>query len=440
MRVDATARVVALLTFLAGTARAQTPASAPAPASTTPAAKADDPLERAASEVRQGKLDEALGLIREASKTHPEWPTPRLILARMLLGADQAVLARRALELAAAEAPDDPSVYLTFATLALSEGRFSDTRLNAERALAALKVGKLADDRSRTVVAEANAALASVAEVRLDWPTAREHLLVWLESDPKNGPARQRLGRALFAVGKPDEAFRQLQQAAIDDPKLEPAGVSMGLLYGQKGDAAKAAEWFDYARKADPKSVAARLGYARWLLDRGRPDEAQPLADEAAAIAPGGKDVERLRGLLAWHRRDFAAAERAFEALHRDAPADVTIADLLARALIEQDDPAKKERALQLALANARQAPKSAEALATLGRAHYRLGHLDEAERLLRAATSGGQASADTAYFLARVLADRGRKDEARGILQKVTALPGTFAYCAEAKALLVSL
>ncbi len=435
MRAVTATKVTVLLLGLAASAPAQTPPAAPAGA-----AKADDPLERAAAAVRQGKVDEALGLIREAAKAHPEWPTPRLILARMLLKADQAALARRALEQAAAEAPDDPSVYLTFASIALSDGRLNDALLNAERGLAALKAHPLAADRSRTVVTEANAALASVAEARQDWAAARDYLLAWLEADAKNGPARQRLGRALFELGKADEAFRQLQQAAADDPKLDPAAVSMGLLSSQKGDAAKAAEWFDHARKADPKSVAARLGYARWLLERGRTEEAQPLADEAEALAPGSKDVQRLRGLLAWHRRDFVAAERAFESLHRDAPADVAAADLLARSLIEQDEPAKKQRALQLALANARQAPKSAEVLATLGRAHYRHGHLDEAERLLRAATSGGQASADTAYFLARVLADRGRKDEARAILQKVTALPGAFAYRTEAKALLVSL
>ena len=278
-----------------------------------------------------------------------------------------------------------------------------------------------------------------MAEARLDWSTAREHLLAWLETDPKNGPARQRVGRALFALGKPDEAFRQLQQAATDDPKLEPAGVSMGLLYGQKGDAAKAAEWFGYARKADPKSVAARLGYARWLLDQGRPDEARPVADEAACHRAGleGRRAApraprlaspRLRGGRAGVRG--AAPRRAGRRPDRRPPGACP-----GRA----GRPRQEGGALQLALANARQAPKSAESLATLGRAHYRLGHLDEAERC-SAPRPPAARPADTAYFLARVLADRGRKDEARGILQKVTALPGSFAYRAERRALLASL
>src|SRR4029077_7955744 len=131
---------------------------------------------------------------------------------------------------------------------------------------------------------------------------------------------------------------------------------------------------------------------------------------------------------------------RVFEGLNHSAPADTAIADLLALTLVEQDDSAKKLRGLQLAEVSARQAPQSAEAIATLGWAHYRSGHLDEATRLLRAAVASGRASGDTAYFLARVLADQGQTDSARKLLLAATTAAGSFAFREDAKKLLASL
>ena len=77
--------------------------------------------------------------------------------------------------------------------------------------------------------------------------------------------------------------------------------------------------------------------------------------------------------------------------------------------LIEQEDAAKRSRGLQLADVNALQFPRSAEVAATLGWALYRAGRLDQAEQKLRAAVTGGRTTADIAYFLASVLADKGQ-------------------------------
>ena len=76
----------------------------------------------------------------------------------------------------------------------------------------------------RSVRREALAGLASVAEARGDWKTTQERLNAWLDLDPKNGRVRQRLGRALFQLGKTDDAFAALTQAVKDEPTLEPAG------------------------------------------------------------------------------------------------------------------------------------------------------------------------------------------------------------------------
>src|SRR5438105_2510781 len=72
------------------------------------AVPADPAIEKALQVVREGRPDEALGLIRETAAKHPEWPPPRLILARMHFASNQAIEGRRSLERAAFETPEDP--------------------------------------------------------------------------------------------------------------------------------------------------------------------------------------------------------------------------------------------------------------------------------------------------------------------------------------------
>ena len=279
-----------------------------------------------------------------------------------------------------------------------------------------------------------------MAESREDWPAAQGHLLAWLELEPKAGQARQRLGGVLFRLGKPDEAFAALKQAVQDAPTLEPAGVTMARLYAQKGNLNKAQEWFDSALKLEPTSAPVRLAHAAWLLDQGRTAAAQQEVEQAVKLDRGSHEARRLQGLIAWHLRDLAAAERVLEALHREAPGDFAAANLLALCLVEQEDAAKRSRGLRLAEADAQQSPRSHEAAATLGWAHYCSGHLDQADKLLRAAVQGVRTTPDIAYFLARVLVDTGRTDDARKLLQSVTGLPGAFAHREDARALLKSM
>jgi tetratricopeptide (TPR) repeat protein len=404
------------------------------------AESSDKELEPAVAKAREGRVDEALGVIKEKAAKHPEWPPDQVILARVLFSVNQVVAGRRALEQAAAQAGDHPDVYLTLGGTALGDGRFSDALLNFEKVLSLTAASRWGAEKTKVFRREALAGLAAVAETREDWKSTQEHLTGWLELEPKNGQIRQRLGRALFRLGKIDDAFAAFKQAVLDTPVLEPAAVSMAWLYGQKGDPKKAEEWFDYAQKFEPKSARVRLAHSKWLLDLGRPTDARAEIDEALKLDPGLKDAQRLQALVTWHLRDLAGAQATLEPLHRDAPADSFVANLLALTLIEQDDKAKQSRGLQLADVNAQQFPGLPEIQATHGWALYRAGRLDPAEQKLRAAVTGVRTTPDIVYFLARVFADTGHADDARKLLQSATNSAGAFAHRRDAEALLKSL
>ena len=99
--------------------------------------------------IREGNDAEALRLIQDAATAQPSPPPARLELARVLFAANQSAKGRRSLEQAAAESPDDARVYLMFGSLALGEGRYSDARLNGEKALSLLEESKLDSKTAR---------------------------------------------------------------------------------------------------------------------------------------------------------------------------------------------------------------------------------------------------------------------------------------------------
>lgn len=434
------ASALALLLFLAGeAARAQQTKEQGAQAG---AAANDIAIDMATKSVREGRADDALALIKEAATRHPEWPPARLILARIYSSIGQPAQSRKILEQAIVDAPGNPDIILAFANVDLTDGRLHDAELNCEKILELAAKGEADAEKAASLRREANAGLAAVAENRQQWETARTYLLAWLKDSPKSGPARQRLGRALFQLGQRDEAFKELTQAYKDDPSLDLPGVTMAVLSAQKGDTKKAAEWYEQAQKIEPKNVKVKLAYARWLVDQGKPEDAAGVVDQAAKLAPESKEPDKLKALIAWHLRDLPTAEKLLDPLNRESPADAGIANLLALALVEQDDSAKRARGLQIAEVNARQYPQAPDIQATLGRAYYRAGMLDEAERALNTAvtSNNGQVTGDTAFFLSRLIADRGRVDDARRFLGSIVNLPGAFAYRKDAKELLAKL
>src|SRR4051812_1876949 len=92
-------------------------------------------IEKAGEALAKGKADEAYKLLQEAVKKNPTLPPARLMLARLYLSVEQEQaqrVGRSILEMAAAETPDHPEVYLTNGQIAGREGRLTDIILNCQ--------------------------------------------------------------------------------------------------------------------------------------------------------------------------------------------------------------------------------------------------------------------------------------------------------------------
>jgi tetratricopeptide (TPR) repeat protein len=415
----------------------RTPAG-PVPSIGTPAAKIKE-IEDAGAALQRGHLDDAYKHLQEAVKKNPNLPPARLMLARLLLatreGQQQGHIV---LEQAAAENLDHPEVFLTLGSLALAEGRLSETLLDCQKALDLCAADRWTADQKKNFQGQARTGMAAAYENRRDWAGARTHLAALLDLDPKNGPLRQRLARALFFLDKPDDAYAELQEAVKIDSSLEPATVGMGRLWTSKGDFTKAREWLEKAIKSEPNSLRVQLAYADWLLQQNEITQAKARADDASKLRPDDVDVLKLQSLIARIQRDFATAEKILRRVLVDAPNDFFAHNHLALVLADQSDIEQRKRAVQYAEMNARANTRSPEAAATLGYVLYRNGNMNGALQMLQSAVSlaGGQASSDTAYYLALVLADGDKAEDAKKLLKTALDSKGLFVYRNEAKTL----
>jgi tetratricopeptide (TPR) repeat protein len=122
--------------------------------------------------------------------------------------------------------------------------------------------------------------------------------------------------------------------------------------------------------------------------------------------------------------------------------------DVLSRdveeVLIEGDDEDGRRRALELADTNVAKyrenTPQQVNAVTTLAWVFYKLGRREDAEKILEQVRRSNALTSDGAYYVAKLLADRGEKDLARKILDEMLANEPMFATRSDATDLLAKL
>ncbi len=97
---------------------------------------------------------------------------------------------------------------------------------------------------------------------------------------------------------------------------------------------------------------------------------------------------------------------------------------------MEHDDQAKRDAALSQAIELTEAHSQSLRAQTTAGWIRYRLGQVDDAEPLLRAAARDGNGHPEAVYYLARLLYENNKQEEARKLANRLKPYvenPGLF-------------
>ncbi|MBX9656651.1 tetratricopeptide repeat protein [bacterium] len=417
----------------------------PAPGSPVPGSPADvaakaeaeklekyPELKEAIELIKQAKFAECLEKLNEAKKAHPELPTGRLLYAEILLRGNQIGAGRMELESAVTEAPDDPRGYLTLGGLAANEGRLTDAFLEFNEALKRAENFDFHEDKGKEkFIARTSIGRATVYERRKDWKNALADFEAALAVDPKDGNVRQRMARCFVQLGDNDRAMKELQQAKADTPSVSPPETAMATFYANDNQHEKAEEMFRKGIEADPSNPIVYSSFAQWLYSRNRGREAKEVVMNGLQTLPEARDLRTLRAILARHLKAYEEAEAELDDLLRDQPNNGLLINELALALVEQQDPQKQRRAMEIAVKLVQANSKSPDFVSTFGWVNYRMGQMDRAKQALDLAIklAGTQVRPDIYYYFAHILTEEGKNDEVKKLLTKIVQAEQPFAF-----------
>lgn len=389
-------------------------------------------------------LDGCVAILERARNNNPKLPPPGVMMAMLWLSANQLAPARAALEETTVKFSGDPEPYLMLGDLAFQDRRVTDSSVLFDRATQLTAAFDENPKRKRDFEIRCHAGTAAVAEARGQWETAQKHLTAWLALDPDNAGAHFRLGNVLFRIGKETEALDEFKQARkLDANALQPE-LALARLYDEtkKQDVAK--KWIESALKAAPDDPAVLLASAQWYLGQNDLKMAQAIADRVLTLDAKSLDGRIVRGVIARVARDYATAEKFFNEAHVQSPGNFAASNSLALVLIESPDKAAQQRAVEMAEANAARyredSPQQVNAITSLAWVYYKLGRREDAEKILDQIARNNALTSDGAYYVAKLLADRGEKDRARAILEEVLTNEAVFATRPDASDLLTKL
>ena len=401
-------------------------------------------ITNAIARFRDRDIDGCRAVLERARTNNAKLPPPGVMMSMLWLSVNQLNPARAELEETVVKYAGDPEPYLMLGDLAFQDRRITDAAVLFDKATD-LTAG-FADNakRKRDFEIRCSAGSAAVAEARKQWDTAQKHLAKWLELDPDNASAHQRMGIVLFQLGKETEALASFREAKKLDEKAVQPELALARLYDDARKKETAKKLIEAAIKAAPQDPAVLLASAQWYLGQEDLETAKTTAENALKIDPKSLEGRIVRGAIARVARDYKTAERFFNEAHVQSPGNFAASNSLALVLIESEDKQSQQRALEMAEANVamyrENSPQQINALTTLAWIYYKLGRREDAERILDQISRNNALTTDGAYYVARILVDRGEKDRARQILEEVLANEAMFATRPDAVDLLAKL
>ena len=393
---------------------------------------------------RDRDIDGCRAILERVKSNNVKMPPPGVMMAMLWLSVNQLSPARTELEDTVVKFPKDPEPYLMMGDLAFQDRRVTDADVLFAKAKQVSADYTENAKRKRDFDIRYNAGSAAVAEARKQWETAQTHLTEWLTLDPDNASAHQRMGIVLFQLADPKKALEQFSEAKKLDPKAVQPELAMARLYddAKKKDIAK--KLIEAAIVAAPKDPAVLLAAAQWYLGQNDLDRAKAIADDSIKLDGKSLEGKVVRGAIARVSRDYVTAEKFFNEAHVQSPGNFPASNSLALVLIESESKEMQQRALEMAEANAamhgEKSSQQVNALTTLAWVYYKLGRREDAEKILSQITQNNALTTDGAYYVSKLLSDRGEKDRAKKILEEVLSNEAMFATRADATELLAKL
>ena len=373
----------------------------------------------------RGKDDEALKWLGSAAEASgPRETRANFALVAWHLRKGQAAQAVEAAKVLLSKLPEDVEALQAYAAAQFANGDpagAKTTLTNAARR-AAFDTPRLVEVARQQVVSQ-------------DLKGAAYTLEKALSGTPNDPASIAMLSSVELAQGNVAQAEQRARQVIDANPKSALGYNLLAEVAMRRGQGAAALEALRKAHDID-KSAITLTRLMRAQASQGAQKAAVDSADTWLKKNPADNAVRSALAELLVRSRDFAGARKQYEAILKSSPSDTAVLNNLANVLIELKDAGAGDVA-ERALKND---PRNPVLLDTAGWANHRAGKADRALQLLRDARLRAPDNPDIRYHLAAVLAQAGRKGEAREELNAALRNDATFATAADAKQLLSTL
>ena len=350
---------------------------------------------------QDGKTDEALNLLEDNPPKDGEI-APILLQARLLQTVDRGDEALPLLEKSIRKYPDDKRLRLTYARTLVEQNRIDDAKVQFTTLLQQYPE----DDELRY-------SLALVCLEAKAWDEAEGYLRDLVERSAHVDSAHLNLGRIAEERNDPQGA---LNEYSLVGPGVEylPAQLRQADILIANGRSDEASRLLAQARGAEPDyAVQLYLIESESLANNGKEAQAWAVLDKALQQYPGDSSLLYTRAMLAEKRNDIPQLEKDLRTIIQREPDNTMALNALGYTLSDRTTRYAEAKAL---IEKAHQlSPDDPAVLDSLGWVNFRMGNLDEAERLLRDAYARFPDH-EVAAHLGEVLWAQGKHREARKI------------------------
>lgn len=330
---------------------------------------------------------------------------PILLRARLLQGSNRGDEALPLLEKSIRQYPDDKRLRLTYARMLVENNRMDDAKVE----FSSLVQQYPEDDELRY-------SLALVCLEAKAWEEAKVHLEDLIARGTHVDSAHLNLGRIAEERNDPESALLEYAQVGPGNDYL-PAQLRQADILMSNGKTAEAQSRLAVQRDTQPDyGIQLYLIEAETLSANNQGDKAWTVLEQALKQYPEDLNLLYTRAMLAEKRNDLAQMEKDLRLIIQRDPNNAMALNALGYTLSDRTTRYAEAKVL---IEQAHQLnPEDPAVLDSLGWVHFRLGNLDEAERLLRQALERFPDQ-EVAAHLGEVLWANGKQREARQIWSK---------------------
>ena len=384
-------------------------------------------LQLAIAHLHAGEIGLAQGALAEALRREPNFIEARLLLAELNLRTGAVRVALADLEQVIHQRPGTIGVYPLLGAAYLATGQPAKAREAFERFAAAVP----SDPRGPYLVGTALLAQGNIPDARKAFEVA-----LTLKSDFLE-PLSQLVAMDLGAKRSQTAVARVSRQIARH-PDSSGLQQLLGDVYANMRDVTSAEAAYLKAIELDSKSSAPYLRLAHLYTASGKPTEALQRLDAALTVDPRNVTAHMLTGLIHQGRGDIDAAQKAYQRALDINPHFAPAANNLAWLLTEYGRDA--DRALELAKAARKAAPRDPQIADTLGWVLYKHGQYHSAIALLTESADRLANNPTIHYHLGMAHSQAGNSDAAQKALQTALSSKEDFPGKAEARTTLATL